>query len=272
MSLPIDQFDFIRRLLEEQVGMALELDQQIFVENRLLPVAQRHGWRSLDPLIGRLRDHHDRLLAQEVVESLMTHETSFFRDPHYFDELTERVLPRLIASRAKERRLAIWCAACSTGQEPFSIAMILRERFTDQLRDWQVELLATDVSTRALDQAQSGRYSDVEARRGLSEIRLAQHFRRDSAGWLIDDRLRQMVRFQRLNLLTASPETSPVDLILLRNVLIYLTPSARQTMLSRVKQAFHPDGHLMLGITESSGADGFVMPTIRPVVKLTERN
>ena len=182
MSLPIDQFDFIRRLLEEQVGMALELDQQIFVENRLLPVAQRNGWSSLDPLIARLRDHHDRLLTQEVVESLMTHETSFFRDPHYFDELTERVLPRLIASRAKERRLAIWCAACSTGQEPFSIAMILRERFTDQLRDWQVELLATDVSSRALEQAQSGRFSDVEARRGLSEIRLAQHFRRDSAG------------------------------------------------------------------------------------------
>lgn len=107
MSLPIDQFDFIRRLLEEQVGMALELDQQIFVENRLLPVAQRHGWSSLDPLIARWRDHHDRLMTQEAIESLLTHETSFFRDPHYFDELTDRVLPRLIASRAKERRLAI---------------------------------------------------------------------------------------------------------------------------------------------------------------------
>ena len=272
MPLPADQFDFIRRLLEEQVGMALEQDQQFFVENRLLPVAQRHGWRSLDPLIARLRDHHDRLLTQEVVESLMTHETSFFRDPHYFDELTERVLPRLIASRAKERRLAIWCAACSTGQEPFSVAMILRERFTDQLRDWQVDLLATDVSSRALEQAQSGRFSDVEARRGLSDARLVQHFRRDPSGWQIDDRLRQMVRFQRLNLLTASPEASPRDLVLLRNVLIYMTPAARQTMLSRVKKAIHSDGHLMLGSTEASGADCPAMTTIRPVVKLTEPN
>lgn len=202
----------------------------------------------------------------------MTHETSFFRDPHYFDELAERVLPRLIASRAKERRLAIWCAACSTGQEAFSIAMILRERFSDQLRDWQVELLATDVSSRALEQAQSGRFSDVEARRGLSEVRLAQHFRRDQFGWLIDDRLRQMVRFQRLNLLTASPESSPVDLILLRNVLIYMTPSARQTMLSRAKQSLHSDGHLMLGSTESSGGDGLAIPTIRPVVRLADLN
>ncbi len=272
MSLPIDQFDFIRRLLEEQVGMALEQDQQFFVENRLLPVAQRHGWPSLDPLIARLRDHHDRLLTQEAVESLMTHETSFFRDPHYFDELTERVFPRLIASRAKERRLAIWCAACSTGQEAFSIAMILRERFTDQLRDWQVDLFATDVSSRALDQAQSGRYSDVEARRGLSDTRLAQHFRRAQSGWQIDDRLRQMVRFQRLNLLTSSPEASPRDLVLLRNVLIYMTPAARQTMLSRVKQSLHPDGHLMLGSTESSGGDGYSAATIRPVMKSVEPN
>lgn len=250
MTLSADQFEFVRRLLEEQVGMALEADQEIFVARRLLPVAQRHGWSGLEPLISHLHNDNDRLLAQEVVESLVTHETSFFRDPHYFDELTERVLPRLIARRATERRLVIWCAACSTGQEAYSVAMIFRERFAEQLRDWNVELVATDVSARALEQAQSGRYSDVEVRRGLSEARLAQHFRRESSGWRIDDRLQQMVRFHQTNLTGTWPQFTTLDLVLLRNVLIYMNPATRQSILARMQRALHPDGYLMLGSTE----------------------
>lgn len=237
-------------MLEEQAGIALEADQQTFTATRLLPVARRHGWSSLAPLIDGLRDPTDRLLAQEVMESVVTHETSFFRDPHYFDELTETILPRLIGLRASERRLAIWCAACASGQEAYSVAMILRERFAEQLRDWNVEILATDLSKTALQQAESGRYSDVEVGRGLSDARLALHFRREGSGWQIDDRLRRMIRFRRLNLLTTSPESLRLDLVLLRNVLIYMTPPARQSILARVHRALQPDGHLMLGSTE----------------------
>ena len=263
MMLSADHFEFVRRLLEEQVGMVLEADQEIFVANRLLPVARRHGWNHLEPLINRLRDHNDRRLAQEVIESLVTHETSFFRDPHYFDDLTERVLPRLIARRASERRLTIWCAACSTGQEAYSIAMILRERFTEQLRDWNVELLATDVSSRALEQAQSGRYSDVEVRRGLSDARLAQHFRRETTGWLIDDRLQQMVRFHQINLIGTWPQLPILDLVLLRNVLIYMSLTTRQSILTRMQRALHPEGCLMLGSTEAANLPNLCVASVR---------
>ncbi len=252
MTLSSDHFEFICRFLDEQAGIALEADQNMFVASRLLPVAQRHGWTNLDSLINKLRDHHDRLLAQEVVESLVTHETSFFRDPHYFDELTEHTLPRIIACRVPERRLAIWCAACSTGQEAYSVAMILQERFAEQLRDWSVDLLASDLSATALQQAQSGCYTEVEIRRGLSDARRAQHFRRESTCWRINDRLRQMVRFQKTNLNGTWPQLPTFDLVLLRNVLIYMTPSTRQSILTRIRNSLHPTGYLMLGSTEST--------------------
>lgn len=188
---------------------------------------------------------------------------SAFQDPHYFDELTERVLPRLIARRAPERRLAIWCAACSTGQEPYSVAMILRERFTEQLRDWNVGLLATDVSSRALEQAQSGRYSDVEVHRGLSDARLAQHFRRAPTGWRIDDRLQQMVRIHQTNLTGTWPQLPTLDPVLLRNVLIYMNPATRQSILTRVQHALHPEGCLMLGSTESANVPNLQITCVR---------
>jgi chemotaxis protein methyltransferase CheR len=250
MDITAAQFEFVRRLLEEQVGIALEADQEIFVATRLIPVVQRLGCSRMEQLISRLMDRNDRILAQEVIEALVTHETSFFRDPSYFIELTEHILPRLIARRRAERHLVIWCAACSTGQEAYSLAIILRERFAEQLRDWNVELHASDVSSRAIDQARAGRYTDVEIHRGLSEGRLNQHFRRDATGWRIDHRLQQMVRFQQLNLTGTWPLPVQVDLVLLRNVLIYMSPATRQSVLNRMQRVLHPEGCLMLGSTE----------------------
>ncbi len=265
MTLAADQFEFIRGLLEEQAGMVLEADQDKFVAGRLLPVAQRHGWTHLDPLIARLQDQNDRVLAQEVIESLVTHETSFFRDAHYFDELAERILPRLIARRAPERRLSIWCAACSTGQEAYSVAMILRERFAQQLTDWTVELYATDLSSAALQHAQAGRYSDVEVRRGLSGARLSQHFRCEPTGWRIDDRIKQAVRFQQMNLNGTWPQFPTLDLILVRNVLVYMSPATRQTILTRIQRMLHPEGCLMLGSSESASVPNLRVATVRAV-------
>jgi chemotaxis protein methyltransferase CheR len=265
--LDTNSFAFICQLLEDQAGIAIEADQDKFVACRLLPVAQKHGFDSLEPMISQLRNRGDRRLIQEVIESLVTHETSFFRDAHYFDELTERILPRLIARRAPERRLSIWCAACSTGQEAYSVAMILRERFAQQLNDWQVELLATDLSEISLKQAMVGRYSDVEVRRGLSAPRLTQHFRQDGDGWQIDDRLKRMVRFQQLNLTAVWPPFPTMDLILLRNVLVYMNPATREKILSRMQRALHPEGCLILGSSESSNIPDPRFATVRPGLK-----
>ncbi|MDB5389625.1 MAG: methyltransferase, CheR-type [Planctomycetaceae bacterium] len=252
MTLTADQFEFLRHLLDQQIGMSLEADQQLFVTHRLLPVARRHGWNDLDSLLAQLRDPRDNRLVQEVSEALVTHETSFFRDAHYYDELSDHVLPRLIARRTPERRLTIWCAACSTGQEAYSVAMLLRERFAEQLRGWNIELLATDLSSRALEQARAGQYSDVEVRRGISDCRLTQHFHREPNGWRIDDHVKQMVRFQQANLIGGWPQLPLQDLVLLRNVLIYMSPSTRQSIITRIQKLLHPEGCLMLGSTETS--------------------
>ncbi len=265
--LDTNSFAFICQLLEDQAGIAIEADQDKFVACRLLPVAQKHGFDSLESMMTQLRNRGDRRLIQEVIESLVTHETSFFRDAHYFDELTERILPHLIACRGPERRLSIWCAACSTGQEAYSVAMILRERFAQQLNDWHIELLATDLSEISLQQARSGRYTDVEVRRGLTPARLTQHFRQDGDGWQIDDRLKRMVRFQQLNLTMTWPPFSTIDLILLRNVLIYMSPATREKILTRMQRVLHPEGRMILGSSESSSIPDPRFAAVRPGTK-----
>ena len=262
-----NNFAFIRQLVEDQAGIAIESDQDQFVACRLLPVAQKHAFDSVDTLIAQLRNRSDRHLIQEVIESLVTHVTSCFRDAHYFDELTERILPRLIARRGTERRLSIWCAACSTGQEAYSVAMVLGERFAQQLNGWHIELLATDLSEISLQQARSGRYTDVEVQRGLSPARRAQHFRHDGDGWQIDDRLKRMVRFQQLNLTSVWPPFPEMDLILLRNVLVYMSPATREKILIRMQRVLHPEGRLILGSSESSGIPDARFATVRPETK-----
>ena len=259
-----NSFAFICQLVEEQAGIAIEADQDQFVACRLHPVAQKHGFDSLEPMVAQLRNRSERHLIQDVIESLVTHETSFFRDAHYFDELTERILPRLIARRTPGRRLSIWCAACSTGQEAYSVAMILRERFAQQLNDWHIKLLATDLSEISLQQARSGRYTDVEVRRGLSPARLTQHFRKDGDGWQIDDRLKRIVLFQQLNLTSVWPPFPQMDLVLLRNVLVYMSPATREKILTRMQRVLHPDGCLILGSSESSSIPDARFATVRP--------
>lgn len=263
MMLQPDEFAYIQNLMAENAGISLEADQDQFVVGRLQAVAARFGLKQPSLLIARMRDHNDRIVMQQVVESLVTHETSFFRDPHFYDEIAERLLPELIAGRNAERRLSIWCAACSTGQEPYSIAMILRERFAAQLDGWQVEIFASDLSAAALQQARSGAYSDVEIRRGLSEARLAVHFRKSPAGWQIDDRLRKSVQFQQVNLMGTWPAFPPIDLILLRNVLVYMTPSTRQTILTRMQRCLRANGWLMLGSSETANIPNLRIANVR---------
>ncbi len=262
MSLAPDDFELVRDLVDQQLGMSLEDDQQEFVTTRLSSLARRLGMSSAEVLIAGLRSTSNRALQQEACEALVTHETSFFRDPHYFEELTKRVIPSLIEARAAERRLKIWCAACSTGQEAYSLAIILREQFTERLRGWNVDLLASDFSSKALHQAKTGQFSDVEISRGLTPARQAQHFRRDASGWTIDEQLRKMIRFERINLFGPWPDIENVDLVLLRNVLIYMKPASRQLLQQRLRRVLHPGGLLMLGSTESAAS--FDVACVRP--------
>lgn len=254
MSLTLDDFDFVRELATQQLGMALENDQQHFVTTRLSALARRLGMSNVEILLAGLRNGSNRTLQQEACEALVTHETSFFRDPHYFDELSKRVIPSLIESRIAQRQLTIWCAACSTGQEVYSLAMILREQFNERLRGWRVDLLASDFSSKALQQAKAGHFSDVEMSRGLTPARQAQHFRRDTSGWLVDEQLQRMIRFERINLLGPWPDIENVDLVLLRNVLIYMHPTSRQRVIQKLARVLHPHGVVMLGSTEAAGS------------------
>ena len=266
MHLTADQFEYLKVWLEAEIGLVIESDQAFFVASRLYPLITRYGWNDYAPLIARLKDRTEYSLAQDVIESLLTHETSFFRDAHYFDELVSRTLPRIIERRASERRLAIWCAACSTGQEAYSIAMLLRERFSEQLRGWHVEILATDLSNRAIQQARAGMYTEVEVRRGLSDARVVLHFRQDGIHWKIDDRLKQMIQFQQVNLKGNWPPIPMMDLILVRNVLVYMHPSTRERILKRMQQALHSAGHLMLGCSESMPVSGISTVSARSVI------
>jgi chemotaxis protein methyltransferase CheR len=251
MSLSRASFEFVRALLRRRSAHCLEDDKAYLVETRLLPVARRHGFQSVEDLVLRLRGRRDERLAAELVEAMAIHETFFFRDGHPFDVLRQAVLPELVRRRAQARRLNIWSAACSSGQEPYSVALLLRHHFP-ALSGWDVRLLASDLSTAILERARKGRYSELEVSRGLApELRQA-YFHKQGDGWQIRDDVCRMVEFRRINLGGVWPELPPVDLVLLRNVLIYFDMPTRRQVLGRVRRVLRPDGYLLLGGAETT--------------------
>ncbi|HEV7279038.1 MAG TPA: protein-glutamate O-methyltransferase CheR [Pirellulaceae bacterium] len=206
---------------------------------------------SVAALLGRLRETGDRRLADDVVEAMVTTETSFFRDVRPFDVLRESVIPRLLERRRSQKRLNIWSAACSSGQEPYSIALLLKENFPE-LRDWIIYLLATDVSNEMIARARSGAYSQAEARRGLSDDLRAKWFHQEGNVWRIDERIREMVTFSQLNLAGPWPGMPRMDLVLLRNVLIYVDIPTKKSIFAKVVRTVADDGYLLLGGSETT--------------------
>jgi chemotaxis protein methyltransferase CheR len=259
MSLSRASFEFVRALLLERSAHSLEDDKVYLVETRLLPLARRHGFDSVEGLVLRLRARSDPGLLAELVEAMTINETLFFRDGGPFEVLRRVVLPELLARRAAARRLNIWSAACSTGQEPYSVAMILRQHFP-ALAGWDVRLVASDLSDAVLERARRGRYSELEVSRGLPPELREACFRQEEDGWQIRDELRRMVDFRRINLSGAWPTLPPLDLVLLRNVLIYFDPPTRRRILARIRGVLQPDGYLLLGGAETTHNldDGFV--------------
>ena len=250
-----DHTNVLRQLLRQRAGITLAAGKEYLVQARLEPLAEQAGLSSVGALIERVDAGTTPQLADTVVEAMTINETSFFRDAHVFSALRETILPALIA---RPGRIRIWSAAASTGQEPYSLAMLLREHYADQAG--RFDILATDIASSALARAEAGRYTQLEVNRGLPAPLLLKYFRRTGRDWQLTDDVRGMVRFRRHNLVGRRPLGEAFDLVLLRNVLIYFDESARREVLDRIRGVLRVGGWLMLGATETTTGirDGFV--------------
>ena len=246
---PFD-YKFLRQLLKERSGLMLGDDKDYLVEARLLPVARRAGSRSIAELVRRLRAPGGEALIVEVVEAMMINESFFFRDRLPFDRLRDTVLPALIAARADSRRLRIWSAASSTGQEPYSLAMLVKE-FAPRLAGWTVEIVASDISNEVTEKARTGLYTQFEVQRGLPIHLLMNHFERSDDQWRVAADVRGMVQFKQQNLLDDFSALGSFDVVFLRNVLIYFDQATKADVLKRVADVLAPDGYLLLGAAET---------------------
>ena len=250
MISPTD-YQFLGQLLHDQIGLALGPGKEYLLESRLTPVALQHGFGTLAELVAALRARPDRSALHSVCEAMTTNESSFFRDGTPFKVLREKVLPSLLESRRLTRRLRIWCAAASTGQEPYSIAMVLSE-MSAALQGWQVEIVGTDYCRPALARAREGVYNHFEVQRGLPIQHLSRFFSQKGADWQISEQLRRMVTYREGNLLEPFTALGRFDIIFCRNVLIYFDVATKSDVLDRMAQQLAPDGILFLGGSETA--------------------
>jgi chemotaxis protein methyltransferase CheR len=244
------EFDFLRSFLKARSGLALTSEKRYLVESRLGPVCRRFELDSLSELLTGLKNGRDADLERAVIEAMTTNETFFFRDKVPFDLFRDVLLPRFIRNRASTRRLRIWCAAASSGQEPFSLAMLLSEAAA-RLPGWRVEILATDISTEVLDRAKAGLYSQFEVQRGLPIQLLLKYFSQVGDQWQVAPQIRSMVDFRHLNLIKDFSAIGTFDIVYCRNVLIYFDGPTKTDVLKRLANAMAPDGALLLGGAET---------------------
>ena len=251
MTIAPADFDLIRRLVYDQAGIVLEPGKEYLVESRLLPLCRREGLASVDELLQRLRGLNAHTLTARVIDAMTTNETTFFRDVDPFEALKRHILPGLIEARRSSRRLSIWYAASSTGQEPYSLSMMLDTEFPE-LRSWDIHQIATDISPTVLERAREGRYTQLEVNRGLPARYLVNYFTKVGNDWQLKDTIRNMVRFQELNLVKAWPAIGPFDIVMIRNVMIYFDVDAKREILRRVRSLLRPDGFMFLGGAETT--------------------
>ncbi len=251
MPVNAPDFEYVRDLLRDTAAIVLDPGKEYLVETRLEPLALSEGFSTLGSMVSALRQGSVKGLQNKVVERMTTNETSFFRDLYPFDALKRTILPELIARRAQERTLNIWCGACSSGQEPYSIMMLLRDAFPS-LADWNISLLATDLSAAMLERARAGIYTQLEVNRGLPAPMLVKFFEKRDDQWRIVARIRRGIEFRELNLVRPWPGIPRMDVIFLRNVMIYFALGAKRAILSQVRQHLRSDGYLFLGGAETT--------------------
>jgi len=250
-ALTAEDVALIRRVLLRTTAMQLGEGKESFLEARLRSLTQQLGLGSLSELLSRLKASPTIELESRVAEVMTVNETLFFRDTPHFEALKTEVLPRIVAQRGDLRRLDIWSAACSTGQEAVSVAILLREHFPE-LRLWNVRIHATDVSQRAVDRTREARYNELEIGRGLSGCLRDKYFRRSGAEWQAVDDVRALIEARQMNLAQAWPAMPGMDVVLLRNVLIYFDLPTRRAILTRTRERMRADGALFLGSAETT--------------------
>jgi chemotaxis protein methyltransferase CheR len=242
-------YEYLRKFLKERSGLDLSADKQYLVESRLVPLARKSSLPGIPELVQKMRSGADALTG-EVVEAMTTNETFFFRDKIPFDHLRETVIPALVQARAARRSLRIWCAASSTGQEPYSIAMCLKEAGA-MLSGWRTEIIATDLSQAVLEKSRSGIFSQFEVQRGLPIQLLVKYFTQNGELWQLNADIRGMVQHRELNLLRDFSHLGVFDIIFCRNVLIYFDQATKANIFDRLSRMLEPDGVLALGAAES---------------------
>lgn len=243
-------FDYLRKLLRDRSGLVLAAEKQYLAESRLLPVARRNAMSSLAELIERLQSKSPAALIAQVVEAMTTNETFFFRDKLPFDHFRDTIMPALVAARAREKRIRIWCTAASTGQEPYSLAMLLKGMGA-ALAGYRVDIVATDLSSEVLQKAKAGIYTQFEVQRGLPVQLLVKYFDQRDDMWELAPELRGMVQFRPLNLLNDFSTLGTFDVVFCRNVLIYFDQSSKTAVLERIARQMAEDGYLVLGAAET---------------------
>ncbi len=243
-------FDVLRNYLGRTAGISLDAEKAYLAESRLQPIMQRHGLADLDGLVAKVVSGYEPALAREVVDAMTTNETFFFRDRTPFDNFRKIALPAMLEARRDVGRIRIWCAACSTGQEPYSLAMILDEE-APKLTGWEIEIVATDLSHNVINSAREGLYTQFEVQRGLPIGQLLRYFSQEGDRWRINQHLRSRIRFEQFNLLSDYGELGRFDIIFCRNVLIYFDVPTKQAVLEKMARVLAPDGYLFMGAAET---------------------
>ena len=259
MDLTTHDFDRLRTMVFAHSAIVLEPGKEYLVESRLAPIVRKEGLESFSDLAAQINGPDSARICGLIVDAMTTNETSFFRDTHPWDTLREVMLPELIAVRSSVKRLTIWCAASSSGQEPYSLAMMLHEHFPEVASTWTIKIIGTDLSPTMVKRSTSGRFSQLEVNRGLPIQLLLKYFDRVGNEWEICEDLRRIVEFREGNLVDPKCASSVplVDGIFIRNVLIYFDKSTRMAVLEHARGRLRSDGFLMLGSAETAvGADG----------------
>lgn len=251
MSFSSATFTYLAQIVRDHSAIVLDDTKAYLVESRLGPLLYSEGVRDIDELAYRLREDRCSPLRRKVLDAMTNNETWFFRDVYPFEALKTRLLPQIISRAEAARTLSIWSAACSSGQEIYSVAMLIRENFPSLL-NWKLSLLGTDLSEAILQRAEAGVYSQLEVNRGLPAILLAKYFRQSNRDWQLTSHVRDMARFRYLNLSSPFPPLGPFDVVFLRNVLIYFSLDVRREILARVRQVLRPNGILFLGAAETT--------------------
>ena len=246
----IDDFNLVAKILKDRSGLVLGSDKAYLLESRLNPVARKYDLAGVDDLVAMIRRGSNEKLLVDITEAMTTNESFFFRDQKPFDQFRDLVLPYVLDHRSQAKKLRIWCAACSSGQEPYSLAMLLKEQAA-QLAGWSIEILATDLSLEILAKAKEGAYSQFEVQRGLPVQLLMKYFKQDGERWQISDEIRNMVSFKAHNLLEQPPGLRQIDVVFCRNVLIYFDPDTKTKALDLIAGVMAEDGFLFLGGAET---------------------